>query len=81
MPNHSPQITPAHVARVAQISPDMARRYIGEEFPKLGRKREQQRFDATWLDELVALCESKRQRRCFNNFNAIPKPNNEGETS
>jgi hypothetical protein len=62
-------ITPADVARHVGISPDTARAYLGEVFPKDAPKRAQHRFDAAKLPELVALCESKRKRRCFNRYN------------
>ena len=64
-------ITPAHVAKVAGLDPNTARRFISEEIPKTSGKRSQQRFEANRLSELVALCHSKRQRLCRNKFNSV----------
>lgn len=62
-------ITPAHIARHAGISPDTARSYLKDETPKDG-PRLRQRFEPSRLDELTALCESKRRRRYRNAFNS-----------
>ena len=70
MPNIE-YITPAHVARVARISANRARVYLQDEVPR-DAPRLHQRFEPSRLDELAALCESKRQRRCFNRLNARP---------
>ncbi|RYF32613.1 MAG: hypothetical protein EOO38_30805, partial [Cytophagaceae bacterium] len=65
-----PYITPAHVAKVAGIDPNTARRFIGDAFPKKSGKRSQHRFEEEQLPELVALCQGKRQRLCRNQFNS-----------
>lgn len=65
-------ITPTHVAKVAGLDPNTARRFIAEAFPKRTGKRSQHRFEADQLPELVALCQSKRQRLCRNQFNSLP---------
>jgi len=64
------QITPAHIARIVGIDTNTARRFIGESFPKTTGKRCQHRFDEARLQELVALCQSKRKRICRNAFNS-----------
>ncbi|RYG69583.1 hypothetical protein EON80_09545 [bacterium] len=62
-------ITPAHVARQAGISPDTARSYLRDIDPREA-PRLRQRYEPSRLNELVAFCESKRQRRYRNQFNS-----------
>ncbi len=67
-----PYITPAHVARVAGLDPNTARRFIAEEIPKEHGPRTRQHFDEDRLEELVAMCRSKVKRRCRNKYNSVP---------
>jgi len=62
-------ITPAHIARRVGISPNRARAFLRDLEPRDG-PRLRQRFEPSRLDELAALCESKRQRKCFNKHNS-----------
>ncbi len=73
---NSDHITAVTVAARVGISPDTARSYLSELEPREA-PRLRQKFDRARLDELAAFCESKRQRRCLNRFNAVPKPQEE----
>ena len=64
-------ITPVDVARAAGIDPNTARRYLNGKLPPLW-ERTRRKLPAEKLPDLVALCQSKQQRRCRNKFNSIP---------
>jgi len=63
------EITPVDVARAAGLDPNTTRRYLKDENP-VTWKRTRKKWNASELPRLIEICESKRQRRCLNKFNA-----------
>lgn len=68
--SHNGVITPVDVARHVGLDPNTARRYLKDENP-VQWERTRKKWDASELPRLMAICESKRQRRCLNKFNAV----------
>jgi hypothetical protein len=66
---HISEITPVDVARFVGLDPNTTRRYLRDGNP-VQWERTRKKWPASDMPRLAQICESKRQRRCLNKFNA-----------